>query len=172
MENISSLSQDPALAGVLKEELDDGMVETEVDSTVLQVDHNYSHSVWISYAEVYNEKVYDLLADTSTSSSKPDSRSGPAPATLLLTRKALALKSSPLGNLDGNQNNGKYVSGLRQIRVHSAAQAKALLKLGQLYRRVFGTLANKQSSRSHALMTIKLLRGHRGEYEVSVKHLY
>ena len=58
---------------------------------------------------------------------------------------------------------GKYIAGLRQIRVRSAAEAKALLKLGQLHRRVFGTLANSQSSRSHALVTIKVLRVHKGE---------
>lgn len=108
--------------------------------------------------------MYDLLADTGASANKTDTRSTP---TLLLSRKALALKPSPPGDWDGSQNTGKYISGIRQIRVHSAAQAKALLKLGQLHRRVFGTLANSQSSRSHALVTIKLLRGHRGEYDAS-----
>jgi kinesin family protein 20 len=131
-----------------------------VDPTVLLADRNYSHSIWLSYVEVYNEKVYDLLADTDSSST---ARSGP---TLLLSRKALTLKPSPLSDWDGSQNTGKYISGLRQIRVHSASQAKALLKRGQLHRKVFGTLANSQSSRSHALVTIKLLRGHRGEHDV------
>jgi hypothetical protein len=155
---------------VLEEELSKETSDMEVDHTVLQVDRNYAHSVWLSYAEVYNEKIYDLLADTATSSNKPDSRSGPVPSTLLLSRKALALKPSPASDWDGSQNTGRYISGLRQIRVHSASQAKALLKLGQMHRKVFGTLANSQSSRSHALVTIKLLRGHRGEYDVSFKN--
>jgi kinesin family protein 20 len=133
-----------------------------VDSTVIKIDKNYTHSVWLSYVEVYNEKVYDLLADTS--SLKAGTKAGPS--TLLLSRKALAVKPSPPSDWDGSQNTGKYVAGLRQIRVHSAAQAKEILKLGQLHRKVFGTLANSQSSRSHALVTIKLLRCHRGDSHV------
>ena len=137
-------------------------MDTAVDSTVLKVDKNYTHSVWLSYAEVYNEKIYDLLADTS--SLKAGTKAGPS--TLLLSRKALAIKPSPPSDWDASQNTGKYVAGLRQIRVHSAAQAKEILKLGQLHRKVFGTLANSQSSRSHALVTIKLMRCHRGDYHV------
>jgi kinesin family member 20 len=165
--NISLLHQDPALAGVLDGELADETADMELDPTVLQVDRNYTHSIWLSYIEVYNEKVYDLLAATAASPTKFDSRSGPTSSTLLLSRKALAMKPSPPSDCDGSQGAGRYISGLRQIRVHSASQAKALLKRGQLHRKVFGTLANSQSSRSHALVTIKILRGHRGEYDVS-----
>ena len=46
------------------------------------------------------------------------------------------------------------------------SHAKALLRVGQMHRQVFGTLANSQSSRSHALVTIKVLRVHRGERNV------
>ncbi|KAJ3535002.1 hypothetical protein NMY22_g6682 [Coprinellus aureogranulatus] len=52
---------------------------------------------------------------------------------------------------------------LRQFRIQSASQAKALVKLGNLHRRVFGTLANRESSRSHGMVIIKIIRGHRGE---------
>lgn len=133
--------------------------------------------------------MYDLFAsvDSPDSPSQPSSSGIPRPTStflnmpisssqshpLLLTRKALTLKSCPpsdTGLPAGDASNaGKYVAGLRQIRVKSAAEAKALLKLGQMHRRVFGTLANSQSSRSHALVTIKILRVHRGERNVSVK---
>lgn len=142
-------------------------MDTAVDSTVLKVDRNYTHSVWLSYMEVYNEKVYDLLADTS--SLKTGTKAGPS--ALLLARKAMAIKPSPPSDWEGSQNTGKYAAGLRQIRVHSAAQAKEILKLGQLHRKVFGTLANSQSSRSHALVTVKLLRCNRGDYHVH-HHVY
>ena len=85
---------------------------------------------------------------------------------LLLTRKALPVKPCPPSDSDGTDGAGKYIAGLRQIRVRSAQEAKALLKLGQLHRRVFGTLANSQSSRSHALVTIKVLKVHKGERDV------
>ncbi|KAF9786058.1 P-loop containing nucleoside triphosphate hydrolase protein [Thelephora terrestris] len=160
IQSLAKLRQDPMLAQVLEDELEGEDLDTAVDSTVLRVDKNYTYSIWLSYAEVYNEKVYDLLADTSPV--KGGTKAGPS--TLLLARKALTIKPSPPSDWEGSQNAGKYVAGLRQIRVHSAAQAKEMLKLGQLHRKVFGTLANSQSSRSHALVTVKLLRCHRGDY--------
>lgn len=93
----------------------------------------------------------------------PSSKAPP----LLLTRKALTVKPSPASDADGDtMSAGKYIAGLRQVHVRSAAEAKELLRVGQLHRRVFGTLANSQSSRSHALVTIKVLRVHRGERNV------
>lgn len=157
---------------------------------MLTVDRNHEYTVWLSYSEVYNEKVYDLFAaidapdapaPTRAQSSLPRPTSSflnlPLPSSqsnpLLLTRKALAVKPCPPADTGlsaaeaaSGGGAGKYVAGLRQIRVESAAQAKALLRLGQLHRRVFGTLANSQSSRSHALVTIKVLRVHRGEKNV------
>jgi hypothetical protein len=131
----------------------------DTDHTVLKVDRNYEYSVWISYAEVYNEKAYDLLETVNSTSAD-----GSQP--LLLTRKALAVKPSPPS--DSENGEGRYIAGLRHVRVTSAAQAKAVVSLGQAHRRVFGTLANSASSRSHGLVTIKLMRGHRGERDVSI----
>ncbi|KAG8715291.1 hypothetical protein FRC11_004801 [Ceratobasidium sp. 423] len=173
------------------------------DDTVVKVDRNYEYSVFVSYAEVYNEKIFDLLASDSFSPEASSmSRSGsaqslsrpshakPLPRYLSallpksfsshlgfgssgsissmsgstgpggempgsITRKALALKSDPM-------TNGKYVSGLREIRVRSAQEGRAILKLGQINRTVFGTVANERSSRSHAVFTIKVLRVHKG----------
>ncbi|KAF8679511.1 Kinesin protein [Rhizoctonia solani] len=173
------------------------------DDTTIKVDRNYEYSVFVSYAEIYNEKIFDLLASESlTSESSSMSRSGsgqslsrslhakPLPKYLSallpksfsshlgfgssssansmsgstgpggeipgsITRKALALKSDPV-------TNGKFVSGLREIRVRSAQEGRAILKLGQINRTVFGTVANERSSRSHAVFTIKVLRVHKG----------
>ncbi|TFY67741.1 hypothetical protein EVJ58_g1421 [Rhodofomes roseus] len=175
----------PALADIL-DDLPSG--DGDIDPTVLTVDRNHEYTVWLSYSEVYNEKVYDLFAaidapdapssqPTHSQSAIPRPMSSflnlPLPSSqsnpLLLTRKALAVKPCPPSDTGltsseaANGSAGKYVAGIRQIRVESAAQAKALLRLGQLHRRVFGTLANTQSSRSHALVTIKILRVHRGE---------
>jgi hypothetical protein len=171
---------EPALAHVLAEHLINSPADTDRDPTVLKLDRNYEYSIWLSYAEVYNEKAYDLLE--SVNNEQDDAvrftKSGlPRPVTphqaqpqshpLLLTRKALPVKPSPASDTGTPASSGKYIAGLRQFRVHSAPQAKALVKLGQLHRRVFGTLANSQSSRSHGLVTIKVVRGHRGERDVS-----
>ncbi|CAE6462113.1 unnamed protein product, partial [Rhizoctonia solani] len=173
------------------------------DETTVKVDRNYEYSVFVSYAEIYNEKIFDLLASDSFSpeaSSMSRSGSGqslsrsshakPLPKYLSallpkslsshlgfgssgsvssmsgstgpgsempgsITRKALALKSDPT-------TSGKYISGLREIRVRCAQEGRAILKLGQINRTVFGTVANERSSRSHAVFTIKVLRVHKG----------
>ncbi|CAE6457406.1 unnamed protein product [Rhizoctonia solani] len=178
-----------------------GEEAADKDTTTINVDRNYEYSVFVSYAEIYNEKIFDLLASESlTSESSGMSRSGsaqslsrslqakPLPKYLSallpksfsshlgfgssgstsnmsgstgpggeipgsITRKALSLKSDPL-------TNGKFVSGLREIRLSSCPTQ--ILKLGQINRTVFGTVANERSSRSHAVFTIKLLRVHKG----------
>ncbi|KAI8995443.1 P-loop containing nucleoside triphosphate hydrolase protein [Trametes punicea] len=186
---LPSKGPSPALADVLEDDLP-VVDDTDTDPTVLRLDRNYEYTIWLSYAEVYNEKVYDLfgsLESGSTLHGNPQgtpvrSNSGiPRPTSsflnlpvpknnkshpLLLSRKALPVKPCPPSDGDSDADTtstGKYVAGLRQVRVRSAAEAKELLRLGQLHRRVFGTLANSQSSRSHALVTIKVLRVHRGE---------
>lgn len=169
---------------------DGPLSDLDTDSTTLKLDRNYEYTIWLSYAEVYNEKVYDLFDSVDEPSSSPPSPThAPRPTSnflnaplgtnskpLLLSRKALQVRPCPASDFDldsgdrdrDREAQGKYIAGLRQLRVTSAAQAKALLRLGQMHRRVFGTLANSQSSRSHALVTIKVLRLHRGERNVSV----
>lgn len=141
------------------------------DGTTLDVDKNHEYAVWVSYAEVYNEKIYDLLSTLSpAASSNPrlqnaagighlsslavtSATASSTPPGLTVIRKALPLKNDPEG--------GKYVASLREIRVYNAAEAKAVMQIGILNRRVFGTLANSRSSRSHSVFTIKLVRVHR-----------
>ncbi|KAK7064608.1 kinesin-like protein [Favolaschia claudopus] len=154
------VTPEPGLAEVLGQHMDAAASDLDIDPTVLKVDRNYEYTIWLSYAEVYNEKVYDLLDNVQDASTSNIPRSGKS---LLLTRKALSLKPSPTTDSPDSGINGKYIAGLRQFRVHSASQAKALVKLGQLHRRVFGTLANRESSRSHGMVILKVVRCHRGE---------
>ena len=161
------ISGEPALAEVFQSLDQTSAPELDADPTKIPVDRNYEYTVWISYAEVYNEKVYDLLADAKGESAIQADAPRSGPSTLLLSRKALLVRPSPAADNPDAEVNGKYVAGLRQFRVHNASQAKALVKLGQLNRRVFGTLANRESSRSHGMVIIKVIRGHRGERNVS-----
>lgn len=157
----------------------------------MKVDRNYEYAIWVSYAEVYNEKVYDLLADdddnnepgtpvatatgytngfartqkklprsTSTwqslaslTASASSSINGDI---LLVKRKALVLKNDA-------ESGGKYAAGLRRVRVRTAEEAQRVLRAGNIHRRVFGTLANAASSRSHGIFTLTCVRIHRGE---------
>lgn len=164
LDNITLPTQQPILGDVLAEHFGTSTSsEVDHDPTTLKVDRNYEYSIWLSYAEVYNEKIYDLLTNVE------DAGAGSLRAQpILLTRKALSLKPTPPSdNLDTDGPIGKYISGLTHVHVDSAKEAKKLVKMGQLHRQVFGTLANSQSSRSHGIVTIKLLRKHRGEKDVS-----
>ncbi|KAF8139970.1 kinesin-domain-containing protein [Boletus edulis] len=134
--------------------------DVHADPTVIKLDRNYEYSVWISYVEVYNEKVYDLLASVNDGQGNgvggipPNTTNVPGQGAnpVIVTRKALAVKPCPAHDaLDD-----RYILGLKQFRVSSAAQAKSLVKLGQLHRRVF------RNTCQH-IITIKILRNHRGD---------
>jgi kinesin family protein 20 len=163
IDNFTLPTQQPVLGDVLAEHFGRSVAsDVDHDPTTLKVDRNYEYSIWLSYAEVYNEKIYDLLTNVGDAGAG-SSRTQP----IVLTRKALSMKPAPPSdNLDVDGPTGKYISGLTHVRVDSAKDAKKLIKMGQLHRRVFGTLANSQSSRSHGIVTIKLLRKHRGEKDV------
>lgn len=152
--------------GPLSEALNAGfevpLPSDDYDPTTVQLDRNYEYTVWLSYAEVYNEKVYDLLESEEDQTTKTTF----GRTASVLTRKALALRPCQSSNEDDAAVKGKYISGLRQFRIHSAAEAKELLRLGQLNRRVFGTVANRESSRSHGMVILSVVRGHRGEKNV------
>jgi hypothetical protein len=142
------------------------------------VDEGFDYSIWVSYAEIYNERVFDLLGkqdafgklQKSTSSFLSSARPAFAtsrtreelrgPEQYSIRRKALSLKT------DGD--GGKYIAGLREVRIQTAEEGRRILKLGQLNRRVFGTLANQASSRSHAIFTIKFLRIPKQGIKVSI----
>ncbi|KAG8833295.1 hypothetical protein FRC18_003879 [Serendipita sp. 400] len=167
----------------------------DADGTAISIDKNYEYAVWVSYVEVYNEKIFDLLsgvdslnsndlprsqtisgamssyANLAALASSTNSGSTATGPTVTLHRRALGLKNSPDGL-------GKYVHGLREVRVRNAQEAKAVLRIGIVNRRVFGTLSNAVSSRSHAIFTLKLAKIHRGaapgelsEEDVSVSRL-
>lgn len=148
------------------------------DSTKVKVDRNYRYSIWISYVEVYNEKLFDLLdvnpssgglspsyggmtrsdsirasnwsiAGSASSTNLSDLGNGP----ITLARRPLALKTDPEGG-------GKYVAGLREVRVSTVEEGRELLQRGQENRVVFATMANRASSRSHGVFTIKVLKEH------------
>ncbi|KAF5375059.1 hypothetical protein D9758_000107 [Tetrapyrgos nigripes] len=159
------VAPEPGLEGVLDQMNSLSLNDLDIDTTAIKLDRNYEYSIWLSYAEIYNEKVYDLLDSVKDTQGTrvnafPQSNSS---SSLVLARTALAIKPSPLSDSQDASITGKYIAGLRQFRVHNASQAKSLVKLGQLHRRVFGTLANRESSRSHGMVVIKIMRCHRGE---------
>ncbi|CAO3587681.1 unnamed protein product [Absidia cylindrospora] len=104
----------------------------------LDVDARFEYGIWITFAEIYNEKVYDLLE--SPNNKKRTAR-----------RTSLPLKYE-------YRSGYKYVAGLKHIRVKSAKEAYTVIQKGQQNRVVFSTLMNQSSSRSHSIFTISLVR--------------
>lgn len=100
--------------------------------TAIPLPDAFEYSIWLSYAEVYNEKIYDLLD--------------------------LADKRKPLSLKTDRQTGAKYVHGLKEERVVTIEQAMDLLARGQTNRQVFSTLLNGASSRSHGIFTIRVVR--------------
>ena len=86
--------------------------------------------VEVSYMEIYNEKVFDLLDLTSA------------------TKSGLKVREHSVL--------GPYVAGLSQLAVVSFAEIEQLMVEGNKSRTVAATNMNNESSRSHAVFTLVL----------------
>ena len=86
-----------------------------------------SMSVYVSFVQVYNENLYDMLRDPRRSS-------------------ALEIHEEP--------GAGIYVSGLSEYAVRNAGDCLALVKMGEDNRAIRETHMNTASSRSHSLFQI------------------
>ncbi|EGI70435.1 PREDICTED: kinesin-like protein KIF20A [Acromyrmex echinatior] len=91
------------------------------------------YSVWVSFAEIYNEIVYDLLSSECQ-------------------KKRMPLK------LGADSNGRAFIKGLKTVYVNSAAEAYQILMAGQYNLKVAATALNAKSSRSHCIFTIILLK--------------
>jgi DNA repair exonuclease SbcCD ATPase subunit len=90
--------------------------------------------VSISFLEIYNDKVYDLLVDT---------------------RPSVQTTSLELCCLQGQT---WYVKGLSENHALSEGEALAILAKGERNRTIGETTLNLVSSRSHSVFTIKLIQ--------------
>ncbi|XP_041066486.1 kinesin-like protein KIF20B isoform X1 [Carcharodon carcharias] len=91
-------------------------------------------SVWVSFCEIYNETLYDLLDLVPYKYQK---------------RKALRFAQDAKGNT--------YVKDLRWIQVSSAEEAYKILKQGRKQQSIASTKINNLSSRSHCTFSIRIL---------------
>ena len=102
----------------------------EIESFSNQYD---TATVHVSYFEIYNENVRDLLAP-STSNERPN----------------LKVREDP--------KTGPYVEGLSTFQVKTFADIEAFMKMGNSARVTASTAMNNSSSRSHAVFTITTRR--------------
>ena len=97
--------------------------------TLIDEDLDYSHSLLISMLEIYNEEVRDLLLPKSQ-------------------QKKL--------NIRDHKTLGPHVPGLSEVTPTSIEHAKTTLEKGINNRVMAATGANTESSRSHALFSIRI----------------
>lgn len=99
-------------------------------------DANIAYNVRVSYFEVYNEHVRDLLVPVAPN--KPPNY--------------LKIRESP--------TEGPYVKDLTEVPVRNYGEILRFMKLGDSSRTVASTKMNDTSSRSHAVFTIMLKQIH------------
>ncbi|KAK1404707.1 kinesin-like protein KIN-5C [Heracleum sosnowskyi] len=99
---------------------------------------NAEYSVKVTFLELYNEEITDLLAPEELSRIPVEDKQ----------KKQLPLMEDGKG--------GVLVRGLEEEIVTSASEIFTLLERGSAKRRTAETLLNKQSSRSHSLFSITI----------------
>ncbi|XP_078035417.1 kinesin-like protein KIF23 isoform X2 [Augochlora pura] len=104
-------------------------------SQTLIVDEDNAYAVFVTYIEVYNNSVYDLLEDNEN--------------------KIKTLQSKIVRE-DGNRN--MYVHGCTEVEVKSSQEAFEVFQRGQRKRHIAYTALNAESSRSHSVFTIRLVQ--------------
>jgi hypothetical protein len=89
-----------------------------------------SAKVFVSFLEIYNEKIFDLLASNSGVNSR--------------------IREHP--------QNGAYVENLTKIKAETYVDILKILNDGKSKRQVASTLMNSESSRSHAVFTVYVVQ--------------
>ncbi|XP_028922405.1 kinesin-like protein KIF23 isoform X2 [Ornithorhynchus anatinus] len=101
-----------------------------------EVDEDSVYGVFVSYIEIYNNYIYDLLEEAPFDPIKPK-----PPQSKILRE---------------DKNHNMYVSGCTEIEVKSTEEAFEVFWKGQKKRRIANTQLNRESSRSHSVFIIKL----------------
>ncbi len=127
----------------------------------------------LSFLEIYNEKVTDLLATPLSSlnehsNSKLSNKSSTTSSFSKQARQHIFNKLVPNSNSTNNSIRtleirehpllGPYVPDLKYIQVKTKEDFQNVLNLGNQQRSVASTNANQRSSRSHAIFTVKISR--------------
>ncbi|CAH1119553.1 unnamed protein product [Phaedon cochleariae] len=94
---------------------------------------NVSVSIWVSFAEIYNENIHDLLVSHPKGKQRPK----------------LAL---------GNSNDQIYIKNLTSVNVSNGLEAYQIQQFGIHNLRYASTAINSHSSRSHSIFTIQLVQ--------------
>ncbi|XP_075391610.1 kinesin-like protein KIF23 isoform X3 [Tenrec ecaudatus] len=117
-----------------------------------EVDEDSVYGVFVSYIEIYNNYIYDLLEEMPFDPIKPKWNSCSTP----LRNTEFIPPQSKLLREDKNHN--MYVAGCTEVEVKSTEEAFEVFWRGQKKRRIANTHLNRESSRSHSVFNIKLVQ--------------
>lgn len=109
----------------------------------IAADPQHSYAVRVSFLEIYNEEVRDLLAAA-------DGKSGAASAGGQRQQATLAVREDPKA--------GVFVENLTSHRVYNLDTLLHYLNLGEKHKSVAATGMNDRSSRSHTIFRITVER--------------
>ncbi|XP_034849509.1 kinesin-like protein KIF23 isoform X3 [Mirounga leonina] len=117
-----------------------------------EVDEDSVYGVFVSYIEIYNNYIYDLLEEVPFDPIKPKWNSCSTP----MRNTEFVPPQSKLLREDKNHN--MYVAGCTEVEVKSTEEAFEVFWRGQKKRRIANTHLNRESSRSHSVFNIKLVQ--------------
>ena len=109
----------------------------DVSMVEAAVDKSADYAILVSMYEVYNDRIFDLLAGQQTTQKD-------------LRRRPLLFKSTE------HSPDKKVVAGLRKVVCGNVDEAMMVLEAGLMERRVAGTGSNSVSSRSHGFFCIEI----------------
>uniref|UniRef100_A0A667ZBP9 Kinesin-like protein n=1 Tax=Myripristis murdjan TaxID=586833 RepID=A0A667ZBP9_9TELE len=126
------------------------MISPEEACKSENVDEDCCYSVFVSYIEIYNNYIYDLLEDAPFDPIRPKWLGGGTP---VRNAEFIPPQSKILRE---DQNHNMYVAGCTEVEVKSTEEAFEVFWKGQKKRRIANTQLNRESSRSHSVFIMKL----------------
>ncbi|XP_061414394.1 kinesin-like protein KIF23 isoform X7 [Lethenteron reissneri] len=120
------------------------------------VDEDSAYSVLVSYIEIYNNYIFDLLEDVVVDPIRPKWATCATPTSGTTRNPEFIPPQSKMLREDSNHN--MYVVGCTEVEVKSTEEAFEMFWRGQKRRRVANTTLNRESSRSHSVFIVKLVQ--------------
>ncbi|XP_067327479.1 kinesin-like protein KIF23 isoform X6 [Anolis sagrei] len=126
------------------------MINVQDNCKAREIDEDNVYSIFVSYIEIYNNYIYDLLDETTIDPTKPkwNTCGTPVRNVEFLVPQSRILRE--------DQNHNMYVAGCTEVEVKSTEEAFEVFWRGQKKRRIANTQLNRESSRSHSVFLIKL----------------
>lgn len=127
-----------------------GVIPRAVNQVFQEIGSHYDHDfvIKVSYLEIYNEQIYDLLSDEA--------------------------RDSPFGgsqiSIQDDAKSEVHVKGLQLQHVRNEEEALNLLFEGETRKTLASTKMNEHSSRAHSVYTLHVERKSRGEQTEKVIH--